>query len=231
MFIPTAPSQKKPGKLVLTDALRVSEQPLREDKLSPLKLSAADDVETDAEQGIANASEKPMRLEAERAVGPELAEVSASEAPTSPDADETEPEAAKRDLTGSLSAKIAALEAAIARTEDQWEPDGESNDAYSGTRTRSVNWSVRDGFDEEETEEATGPVTFIRHPAKSDSRPAEVTDAQLSAEFPDEEALRAFVAQVVREELQGALGERITRNLRKMVRREIYRALVTQKLE
>ncbi|MEM9754944.1 MAG: hypothetical protein AAF914_03065 [Pseudomonadota bacterium] len=41
----------------------------------------------------------------------------------------------------------------------------------------------------------------------------------------DEEALRELVAQVVREELQGALGQRITRNVRKMVRREIRLAL------
>ena len=33
------------------------------------------------------------------------------------------------------------------------------------------------------------------------------------------------------EELQGALGERITRNVRKLVRREIQRALTAQDLE
>ena len=41
----------------------------------------------------------------------------------------------------------------------------------------------------------------------------------------DEEALRGLIVGIVREELQGALGERITRNVRKLVRREIYRAL------
>jgi hypothetical protein len=37
----------------------------------------------------------------------------------------------------------------------------------------------------------------------------------------DEETLRRIVAEAVREELQGVLGERITRNVRKLVRREI----------
>ena len=37
--------------------------------------------------------------------------------------------------------------------------------------------------------------------------------------------LRDMVAEIVRQELQGALGERITRNVRKLVRREIPRAL------
>ncbi|MEM9321002.1 MAG: hypothetical protein AAGA70_18660, partial [Pseudomonadota bacterium] len=47
----------------------------------------------------------------------------------------------------------------------------------------------------------------------------------------DEVALRELVAQVVREELQGALGQRITRNVRKMVRREIRLALVAEDYE
>ncbi len=47
----------------------------------------------------------------------------------------------------------------------------------------------------------------------------------------DEDALRDLVAQIVREELQGALGERITRNVRKLVRREIHRALTAQDLD
>ncbi|MBV7410361.1 hypothetical protein [Maritimibacter sp. DP1N21-5] len=41
----------------------------------------------------------------------------------------------------------------------------------------------------------------------------------------DEDMLREIVARLVREELQGTMGERITRNLRRMVRREIARAL------
>ncbi len=46
----------------------------------------------------------------------------------------------------------------------------------------------------------------------------------------DEDKLRQMVADIVRTELQGPLGERITRNMRKLVRREIYRALETRDL-
>ncbi|SNX71929.1 hypothetical protein SAMN05878503_11137 [Cereibacter ovatus] len=42
--------------------------------------------------------------------------------------------------------------------------------------------------------------------------------------------LRDLVREVVREELQGAMGERITRNLRKLIRAEIHRALLTRDL-
>ncbi len=47
----------------------------------------------------------------------------------------------------------------------------------------------------------------------------------------DEEALRDMVAGFVREELQGVLGERITRNVRRLVRREIERALAMRDLQ
>jgi len=46
----------------------------------------------------------------------------------------------------------------------------------------------------------------------------------------DEDMLRDLVTEIVRAELQGELGERITRNVRKLVRREIHRALTTQNL-
>lgn len=47
----------------------------------------------------------------------------------------------------------------------------------------------------------------------------------------DEESLREMVSDIVRQELQGPLGERITRNVRKLVRREIHRALASQELD
>jgi hypothetical protein len=44
----------------------------------------------------------------------------------------------------------------------------------------------------------------------------------------DEAALRAMINAIVREELQGELGERINRNLRKLIRREIAEFLEEQ---
>lgn len=41
----------------------------------------------------------------------------------------------------------------------------------------------------------------------------------------DEEALRDMINRIVREELQGELGDRISRNLRKLIRREIAQVL------
>ena len=68
--------------------------------------------------------------------------------------------------------------------------------------------------------------------AVQNALPASPSAAQLPVDeaFMDEGALRELVAETVRQELQGALGERITRNVRKLVRREIQRALNSQEL-
>ena len=44
----------------------------------------------------------------------------------------------------------------------------------------------------------------------------------------DPDALRVLVGEMIREELQGEMGERITRNVRKLVRREINRVITEQ---
>lgn len=56
-------------------------------------------------------------------------------------------------------------------------------------------------------------------------------EADLILAEQDEVALRALVARVVREELQGDLRQRITSNLRKLVRREIRMILAAEKLD
>ena len=62
---------------------------------------------------------------------------------------------------------------------------------------------------------------------KADPNPlAELTASNLAGQL-DEEDLRDLVAEIVREELQGELGHKITRNVRKLVRREIHRALMS----
>ncbi|MBI1219220.1 MAG: hypothetical protein GC186_11785 [Rhodobacteraceae bacterium] len=47
----------------------------------------------------------------------------------------------------------------------------------------------------------------------------------------DEEVLRDMIREIIRQELQGTLGERITRNVRKLVRAEINRAMAAKAFE
>jgi hypothetical protein len=176
-----------------------------------------------------------------------------------------------------LSAKIAALETAISRIPENWEPDEPGKSDYSGSEDPAMAWEDDVEFD------ATGvPVSDVAQSNGEDAlqdedmgwhdaveahaepqeraepqdrvvdgpfatrvtaADATVTDTTEAAQdddatlgfgpddYLDEEMLRDLVSEIVRTELQGALGERITRNVRKLVRREIHRALTSQDLE
>ena len=155
------------------------------------------------------------------------------------------PKAAAHDDLSPLSAKIAALETAIGETQDQWEPDGQAGDDYAGTTVQTLAWMDHDDAEEPEQHihiadtptatDDTGPdpqtsgagVTLER----DFSDDADLDFLGSEDTVMDEESLRELVADIVRQELQGALGERITRNVRKLVRREIHRALTTQELD
>ena len=64
-------------------------------------------------------------------------------------------------------------------------------------------------------------------PLRLDTPVSADTDAVSNSDAPfhDEVALRALVSELIREELQGELGARITRNVRKLIKREIDDAL------
>lgn len=75
------------------------------------------------------------------------------------------------------------------------------------------------------------PRTIIRRVERDAPRDEEEMPSLFddSDDLPiDREVLRRLVGEVLREELQGALGQRMTRNVRKLVRAEIRRALLEQ---
>lgn len=85
--------------------------------------------------------------------------------------------------------------------------------------------------DEEPQDVVEEAVAEVPEPEEAVEAEPEANDEDVSglddAAFDgiDEDMLRELIAEVVRSELQGTLGQRITRNLRKMVRREIRIAL------
>lgn len=157
-----------------------------------------------------------------------------------------------------LEAQVAEFEAAVASRDDQWDPDGISDDALAGRPVPTLDW--RDVAEETEAaipEEAltaepdwdmpdwvspqAGAAAEPVHNPQEAAAPAQDAPPDADAEAADapqglsiddalldEDSLRDLIAEIVREELQGALGERITRNVRKLVRREIHRALTSQ---
>lgn len=172
---------------------------------------------------------------------------------------ETDPTSSQR--VSAVVQKIAELEAKVARSQEQWEPDGASSDPYAGTNIETLanietlEWQDHI-YDAPEIARNAGFEAGADHSASeaeavstdSDVEPGIEDAAQLAQDavaeetleavaaltgdesYLDEDSLRELVADIVRSELQGALGERITRNVRKLVRREIQRALAAQDL-
>lgn len=142
-----------------------------------------------------------------------------------------------------LVATIAELEAAVGGDADDYEPDGSEamgqTIAWPGAVARNLednNEAVAEPiqYAPDETNMAEqDPVVDHRSDAPQVSEDVYEDDdlddlLEAGGVALDEEALRALVSEVVREELTGPLGERITRNVRKLVRREIYRILSSQ---
>ena len=181
--------------------------------------------------------------------------------------------------------RVAVMEEAVASRDEQWEPDGTTDDAYSGGPVDPLPWEdfqpdatgtvleteaasddpapeepvpdfgpadtgevwdveeapqaaayvdmddMDEGGDRDYIEDAQEDEDDMPRAGVSDTGGVAQDAASLPEDILDEEALRDLVSEIVREELQGALGERITRNVRKLVRREIHRALTAQELD
>ena len=156
---------------------------------------------------------------------PEIVEdVAAAEIPVAELLEDQSEAALFAKSSATLGAKITALETVIGKTDDQWEPDDTGDSDYSGTEAPAMIWDDADPM--ETVDDDAVPVADT----VADFEPQDGFSQSVD-DILDEEALRDIVSDIVREELQGALGERITRNVRKLVRREIHRALAAQDLE
>ncbi len=166
-----------------------------------------------------------------------------------------------------LAARIAGLEAAIARSNGDYEPDGSEEAAAPETvlfrhivpEEEAVAESVLEAevVSEEEVasegsaaepqpdSEAWAPMLedvfepeaapeTLHFEGYDEAEIVDVEDVELVDEddaILDEDMLREFVVRMIREELQGKVGERITTNVRRLVRREISRALSLREIE
>lgn len=120
------------------------------------------------------------------------------------------------------------------------EPESEPETETAAEPEQEQSAQSAEDVDFDEVEEVEAEVqTFVVDPEAVED--AEMADSEDDEEADnivgddiatlDEEALRDIVTDIVREELQGVLGERITRNVRRLVRREIQRALAMRDLE
>ena len=159
------------------------------------------------------------------------------------------------DDRATLTSKLETLEAAVADQAEDWEPDEGDQESLSATEVEPLPWREieaetadmpehvghQEPSEEPDMDLLDDPVDDLEAHAEHEDLTAQ-TDASEpgpdkadrwvgSDAVIDEDALRDMVGEIVRQELQGALGERITRNVRKLVRREIHRALVAKGLE
>ena len=129
-----------------------------------------------------------------------------------------------------LGGTVAEIEVAVTARAEDWEPDG-------GEPFDQAAWAAS-AFDVPQDDPASAiPGAAIAEAlspiAQSglDARIAADIAAQDAGLPTDEPALRAAVVRILREELAGELGEKITRNVRKLVSREINRALASHDLD
>lgn len=205
-----------------------------QDEAAPVEAEAA--VETEAARPA-----QPETLEAKIAA----LEALISGSPESPQAAQPVEEPAA-DASSEAMAEVSGEEtASVPEAPLAWEdhlPEAELEDAAPAEDSVETATDSSENSTEDSAPPAD-PFVFVsrnHHPGpEAQATPASdaaarkpTPEAPVAADMPiDEEALRDLVVDIVREELQGALGERITRNVRRLVRREIHRALASQELD
>ncbi len=140
-------------------------------------------------------------------------------------------DAPERNRAAAVVKKIAEMEAANDAAEDEiWEPDASATAPFADA-AKQVPQFVR--AEAHSAPEQDAPVEPLQQMLEEDTTEAVVAQLEATEDTAvvDEEMLREMVVDIVRSELQGALGERVTRNVRKLVRREIQRALAAHNLD
>lgn len=243
-----SPPQARPARdasrFVLTPALRVAQEPVP-DAVPPVEINP--ETQELAAQFVAPVP-SPVMLPSEAVAEPlvhdamsasERASLEATiaelEAAVSAQRDDWEPDGSESSPPSGYAAAFDAFPAANMVDPDDVEPVSDSAAAVH---------VLRDAFPDMDS--ALQEVTF-KHAAPDDTDVDYGDDLQEndddgmpipddldesiaaylagSIAQPDDDILRAMIVDVVRQELRGEMGERITRNVRKLVRREISHAL------
>lgn len=165
---------------------------------------------------------------------------------------------AKQPERESLEATIAELEAAVTSPADDWDDD-DAEDFPIEDWDDAVNDGDDSDSQEADAEPAETAMSVFAEPDASTVSPeVEQEHADPALSPPDiasqiaqevakafgvrevahnimhdmeDDTLRVMVTEIIRDELAGELGEKITRNVRKLVRREINRAFMARGLD
>ncbi len=212
-------AEAAPSKLILTSELRVADGPVQPapdspapvdaDPETPAEMPAAADAEPDTP---AQAAQTPSAIHMLRAMNQRVSDHRAA---------------------GVQDAAAARADDDAAPTSAQGGTDDDRDLALEATLARLEQALSQPETSQPETRTAPDSAAQIPLPDGEGTAPA-VPEHQRSALSPDEPVideamLYQIVANIVRQELQGELGERITRNIRKLVRAEVARELQLRK--
>jgi hypothetical protein len=153
-----------------------------------------------------------------------------SQPPAAPEGTPPDHPAAPDDL---LEQRIAELEAMLGLSPAMVEPDeGDPALAPPAVRHRPEPAAAPAHAAPEPPHAAAPPreAEPVEAQTRKDDRPDRLDPEGSDPGILDEARLRAMVRDILRQELQGPLGERITHNIRKLVRAEIARALAAREL-
>lgn len=209
----------------------------------PVKPVAWSDEEATAETG-----DEPQVEESAQSIALEVAQEISESVVADPEPQAPQGDAPAEDMveTGEVDAASVELTPPAedrAPADELPEQDGESDVAESDDPSSTSDVETATVEDPVQSLEPPSQDMDAAAPAMEAEPTAEADEARIEAEAAnadifatdemvlDEETLRELVTDIVRQELQGALGERITRNVRKLVRREIHRALAASELD
>ena len=129
-----------------------------------------------------------------------------------------------------LKAKISLLEEMIKDKVDLWERVSVGRDGYAGSAVRvapleeiaDAALGEPSGYVSDVTDEDYSIKNEVEAVDRGEN---DIEDASVPPLSVDLEKLRPMVADIIRTELRGVLGQKITANIRSMVRREIEIAI------
>ena len=257
--MPRAEVPQGPAALVLTEAQRI-EAPLMghnsrrkslEDRIAELEAAVADssdDWEPDGSEDLEQHRPDHIVFKASRAVtrppsAPlQLTEVSQSVGPAAvlpPAPEEASEPAQDPALTRERFVSVVAAAPDVLGEETEADLQDQVETALTEAVTSAIAEMAEDALTGDDAfgqtlAEAVGAekndsVSDVAPQAESvDDTPPRARVAPASFDAAD---IRPLISSLIREELQGDLGERITRNVRKLVRQEIQRALAVREVE
>ncbi|QCO54910.1 hypothetical protein EOK75_03385 [Pseudorhodobacter turbinis] len=207
-----------------------------EDVLSSIRRLVTEDLRPAAPSPSEEPVGKLLLTPALRVVSGEPVEPSRQ--PARPKAKSPAAEEPQTQAQADMARVLSEIRAAVAGTHQEWEP--ENGDGPMAP----VSWQAPEWVPEAEVVPPKGDGRRATEKEIADAAEAaavaEIT-ARMAAEAApadagqlggiDDKVLRDLVRDLIREELSGSLGERITRNVRKLVRAEINRAITARNLD